>query len=180
MGEGGGKRPGTPSWTVAEEPGWPVGICQGGKHGGGVLGVEWREGVNPVQDVVSLRDESKGDALEPAAWMLSFLGASMGTQGKEHYCERARATFVRDTNEEQPAGRTGRWGEILEEINKLICVYYTMNLLPETQQIISLDKGFAILKGRFKIHVCSIFRICHHKYLIWKSFLIPELKPCLN
>lgn len=69
--------------------------------------MEWREGVNPVQDVVRLRDDSKGDALEPAAWMLRFLGASTGTQGTEHYCERARATFVRDTNEEQPAGETG-------------------------------------------------------------------------
>lgn len=123
-----------------------------------MLGVEWREGVNPVQDVVRLRDDSRGDALEPAAWMLRFLGASTGTRGLEHYCEQARATFVRDT-EEKPGGETAELGETLEEINKLTCVYYTRNLLPGNQQIISLDQGFAILKGCFKILICATFRI---------------------
>lgn len=68
--------------------------------------MEWREEVNSVQDVVRLRGDSKGDALEPAAWMLRFLGASTGTRGTEHCCEQARATFVRDT-EEKPGGETG-------------------------------------------------------------------------
>lgn len=53
-------------------------------------------------------------------------------------------------------------------------MYYVINLLPEYDEIIYIDKGFCNAWGKFEIHVCYIFEI-YYEYLIWR-FLIHKLR----